>query len=316
MPPLSKLVHSHANELSMGCLTNRMDADKALLLLVVFFDRNGVINWDKVTTHLSPSKSLEEVRNRLEYLTHEDTTVLHQLPASYVEGSSLSKYHTTHQTQIFTYIDDILGHITKADVRQPSGKGHFNAGEIAIDGVTAMLDSIHLTSQDTFLDVGSGTGNVVAQVALDSPVQSVIGLEIRSDLAKKSKDAIQSAMTRYPRLNAVEIVNGDIKNLSSQIKERMHKATILFCNNQAFEPEDNLGLRKFISSNSNLQSVLLTQQLCSRCSPLCGDLFCLSWKLKKVITTRTCWRVSHIKTYVYIRISLLTNNIEDLLSEV
>jgi precorrin-6B methylase 2 len=77
-------------------------------------------------------------------------------------------------------------------VRQPSGQIHLNVGEIAPIGVTKILEVLDLNSQDVFLDVGSGTGSILAQVVLQSPAREAIGLEIQEDLVKKSTDAIDA----------------------------------------------------------------------------------------------------------------------------
>ena len=107
------------------------DEDKALLLMVVAFeDSEGVIDWDKVMIHLSPTtKTAEQYQERLAYLKTEDTVLLQELPASFTARTSLDAARNKASTnrsvnEIYMIIEDIFGQLTQADVRQLSGKAN------------------------------------------------------------------------------------------------------------------------------------------------------------------------------------------------
>lgn len=40
-----------------------------------------------------------------------------------------------------------------------------------------MIDQIHISSEDSFIDLGSGVGQVVLQVAAATPCRSCLGIE-------------------------------------------------------------------------------------------------------------------------------------------
>jgi len=101
--------------------TYSADEDRALLLLVVAFeDSNGVIDWDQVSEHMAPTtKTTEDFQQRLQHLKIEDTTILRSLPPSYLAGSTLKGASTNRSIhEIYEAIEEIFGHLTKADVRQ------------------------------------------------------------------------------------------------------------------------------------------------------------------------------------------------------
>jgi hypothetical protein len=116
--------------------------DRSLLLLVVIFEgAYGVIDWKNVIENLSPgSKKIEDLQARLEYLKRTATTLLSELPATYVASSNLEGVcaFARHKC-VYDAIDETFQHITRSDVRQPSGKQNLNSGELAPLGVTAIL---------------------------------------------------------------------------------------------------------------------------------------------------------------------------------
>lgn len=299
-------------------LASRMPAfdavdDKSLLLLVGLFDRNGLVDWNKVLYHMGPtSKTVEDLQDRLQYLTLVDTSCLAELPATYVAGTCLTKSVSSKST-VYKAIDYIFQELSRNDVLQPVGKPHLNVGEIAPIGVTEILNTISLTSQDCFVDVGSGTGSVLAQVVLESTVGKAIGLEIQSDLATRSRNTIESAQEIYSRLQDVKVLTGDVKALSNEAVKQLSVATVVFCNNLVFRSEDILGLYKCISNMHHLRAVLLTQRHCTRRSIYCTDEYSEKWKEECVILARTCWRNNPLEVYMYTRKEVIDKSLLDIL---
>ena len=277
--------------------------DRALLLLVTAFQTDDVIDWDSILLHLVPKgKTIEELQDRLYFLTTQDKSVLYELPESFVEGTTLeAPYSAKQQDFIYTALDSIFRSFTKADVRQPRGQQHLNVGETAPVGVSALLQELQLSATDVFIDIGSGTGSLLAQVALEAPVLRAIGLEIRSDLAEKSRAAIENASDRFTKLQIITIIAGDVKALPSDAKTQIRTGTVLFSNNLAFLAEDVLGLQELICSSFCLRAVALTQKICARCSRTCTNEFCQIWEHKQVLSVETCWRQKPIEVYIYRR---------------
>jgi hypothetical protein len=295
--------------------------DRSLLLLVVLFeDADGVVDWKRLIKYLSPTnKKMEDLQARLQFLKCADTTLLSEIPASYVAKSSLEDVCAfARKKRVYGAIDETFRHFTKSDVRQPSGKQHLNAGELAPVGVTAILDALDLTTRDVFVDIGSGTGSVLAQVVLQSEVSRAIGLEIRPELAEKSRGAFDRAKDKYQRLHKVKILTGDVKCLSPTIKAHLYTASVIFSNNAAFEPQDNLDLQEFVCSfdiTSELRVVMLTHRFCSRCHSTCSKKFCKWWKETDVIMAKTCWMEKPVEVYVFRQRHLIDNSLLSLLNQ-
>jgi Histone methylation protein DOT1 len=316
-----------------------IDEDKSLLLLVPMFEGDdGAIDWQTVVKYLQPTtRAIQDLQQRLHYLTRSDTTLLDGLPAAYIAKSSLARFWLQHgsgerqpsvsdeRQQPLADLDDrpatvtnetesdvnrvinealadVFAHLTKKNVRQPSGQAQLNVGEIAPSGVTQMLEELNLNDTDVFIDVGSGVGNILVQVVLMTQVKRAVGLEIQTELAMKSRQAIEGAKDKY-QLDNIEVINGDIKDVHGEAVLSLMDATVVYSNNSLFQPDDNLGLRAFIvnmyASRSHVRAILLTKRMCSRHSPNCKDEFCKLWEERKVLLVPCTWTQKLVEIYVY-----------------
>jgi Histone methylation protein DOT1 len=279
--------------------------DRALVALVVLFeDDEGYVDWDMVRFYCPAhsTRSTQELERRLEWIKMDGASALDDFPPAFFDGSCLERSKILPQyttADIYEAMDRIFANVTRADVRQPSGRTNFNAGEVAPVGVTTLLSVLNLTKADKFLDIGSGIGSVVAQVALQSDVSASIGLEIRRDLSAKSQQVIQAGSEAYPRLRDVKIITGDIKKLSFNIAAELSECTVVYANNLTFQPEDNLGLRNFLCRLNRVTTVLLTDRLCYRCGAHCMEDFCDTFTEVNSIDVRTCWKHEQTKLYIY-----------------
>lgn len=57
-------------------------------------------------------------------------------------------------------------------------------GETSYDLVCQMIDQIEITSDDVFIDLGSGVGQVVLQMAAATPCKICLGIE-RADVPSR-----------------------------------------------------------------------------------------------------------------------------------
>jgi hypothetical protein len=189
---------------------------------------------------------------------------------------------------IYLAIDVIFASFTRADVHQPSGHGSLNVGEIAPVGVTSILDKLAVTEADVFGDIGSGTGSVLVQVALQTSAQKCVGLEIRSPLAAKSRAVMRDWTDSFDRLAHIIVLTGDIGDDIPRTSE-LAMCTIILCNNLVFEPLANLGVQSFVCSSSAVHTVVLTERFCSRCHLSCTKEFCKLWMLSETFLVPSCW---------------------------
>jgi hypothetical protein len=278
--------------------------DTALLLLAIHFeDSIGKFDWPRIVENMVPQNwSQEQLQARLMHLKIGDTTLLRKLPSNYVAGSSLQGAHSNMAVEeIYKAIDKIFGHLTRSDVRQPSGKVHLNAGELAPVGVSLMLEELDLSTQDVFLDVGSGIGSVLAQVVMQSPVFRAIGLEIQDELAKKSREAIREATNEFQRLHLIHVITGDIKDLTPETEKNLQTATVMYSNNLCFDPADDLYLDEFACKAERLRCVITSKSFCTRCTDQCPKTFCKIWKETKTVNAQVCWTDTPIQLFIYKR---------------
>jgi hypothetical protein len=202
---------------------------------------------------------------------------------------------------VYSAITRIFSMITRADVRQPSGERGLNTGEILPVGVTKMIEAMHIGSSDVFGDIGSGTGSVLAQVALQTAAKRCVGVEIRDDLAARSREYMRQFTQEYPRLSRVSILTGDIKNVTDEIRVNLRGCTVLFCNNKVFEPEDNLAVQEYITV-SDARLVLLMDRFCGRChGDRCVNKFCRMWESESTIQVIVSWSANPVEMFVYHR---------------
>ncbi|CAK8676134.1 unnamed protein product [Clavelina lepadiformis] len=112
-------------------------------------------------------------------------------------------------------------------------------GETSFDLVLQMLNELKLKEDDVFLDLGSGVGQVVLQVAAASPCKMCLGIEkapLPSKYAKQMDIEFRKWMKWYgKKYRPYQLEFGDF--LDEEWKERIAGATVIFVNNYAFGPE-------------------------------------------------------------------------------
>lgn len=127
-------------------------------------------------------------------------------------------------------------------------------GELLPAGLRSILDhaagepgALPVDAGDVFVDLGSGRGRSLLQVALTTPAQA-IGIELSAERTQVAENALnQLARLRPDVARRVRIVNGDLRDAS------MHAvwgaATIVFINSACFVPRLMLALTDALSRN-------------------------------------------------------------------
>ncbi|XP_064625408.1 histone-lysine N-methyltransferase, H3 lysine-79 specific-like isoform X1 [Lineus longissimus] len=169
-------------------------------------------------------------------------------------------------------------------------------GETSFELVHQMTQSIKFKDEETFIDLGSGVGQVVLQVAASANCRLCFGIEKAEWPANYAETLVKEFkkwMNWYGKIYSdFELQKGDF--LSEDVKERINTASVIFVNNFAFGPnvDHQLKLRfanmregaKIVSSKafcplnfritdrnlSDIGSIMQVKEL----SPLCGAV---SW---------------------------------------
>ncbi|KAG7235679.1 hypothetical protein INR49_002309 [Caranx melampygus] len=112
-------------------------------------------------------------------------------------------------------------------------------GETSFDLVAQIIDEMEMMEDDTFVDLGSGVGQVVLQVAAATNCKHYYGVEkadIPATYAETMDKEFKKWMKWYGKKHGeYTLERGDF--LSEEWKERIANTSIIFVNNFAFGPE-------------------------------------------------------------------------------
>ena len=150
-----------------------------------------------------------------------------------------------------------------------------------------------LTSEDVFYDLGSGSGKIPLQVALQTNVGKSAGIEFarqRATAADRMWDRLASVDTAGIQARArvigweagqaedaaaalADALAGAQRRLSlihgDFIREDISDATVVFINNAVFEPDLMAALLRRLAELPRLKRVVCLRKLCYRCGRRC-----------------------------------------------
>lgn len=112
-------------------------------------------------------------------------------------------------------------------------------GETSFDLVAQIIDEMEMMEEDTFVDLGSGVGQVVLQVAAATNCKHYYGVE-KADIPSTYAETMDKEFKKWMRWYGKKhgeytLERGDF--LSEEWKERIANTSIIFVNNFAFGPE-------------------------------------------------------------------------------
>lgn len=217
--------------------------------------------------------------------------------------ASKTNHSTIHSSeQIQNIIKKMFQNITLSDILQPSGSTDFNSGEITVEGISSILLEIpDLSVMDSFADIGSGIGNILAQVALETPVRMCFGIECRPELVNIARRAFKAALKETPTLAKVNMTCEDIRAPRWHTEANLRACTVLYSNNLVFRPDANLQLEAFVTSENRLRYVVVFKKFCCRHRDGCQRLFCTLWQLQSIVRVTAHWCSGHVDAFIYKR---------------
>ncbi|MBM3632181.1 MAG: hypothetical protein FJX03_00515 [Alphaproteobacteria bacterium] len=111
--------------------------------------------------------------------------------------------------------------------------GHEQYGEIPYDSAAHLLDDLQLSRQDVFYDLGSGTGKLVLQVYMTTPVKRSVGIEL-----SPTRWAIAEIARKQAAADEHVILGRDLNFLNQSIqKTALTDATVCFISGLTFPPD-------------------------------------------------------------------------------
>ncbi|KAG7268099.1 hypothetical protein CRUP_031035, partial [Coryphaenoides rupestris] len=151
-------------------------------------------------------------------------------------------------------------------------------GETSFDLVAQIIGEMEMMDDDTFVDLGSGVGQVVLQVAAATNCKHYYGVEkadIPATYAESMDKEFKKWMKWYGKKHGeYTLERGDF--LSEEWKERIANTSVIFVNNFAFGPEVDHQLKeRFANMKEDIGTIMRVVEL----SPLRGSV---SWTGKPV----------------------------------
>ncbi|XP_075971171.1 DOT1 like histone lysine methyltransferase grappa isoform X2 [Anticarsia gemmatalis] len=137
-------------------------------------------------------------------------------------------------------------------------------GETSYELVCQMIDQIDITAEDVFVDLGSGVGQVVLQMAAATPCRICLGVEkaeVPSKYAESMDFYFRTWMRWYgKKYGEYKLIKGDF--LLDEHREKINAATIVFVNNFAFGPHVDHQLKERFADLKDGAKIVSSKSFC------------------------------------------------------
>ena len=149
---------------------------------------------------------------------------------------------------------------TEVDLNDINNNTNVNAtyGTITPKGVEKLINHLNIDNSDTFLDLGSGIGNVVVQFALNSNVEKALGVEYVKSRYNQSINYVNEFRKEFANEfnnTQVEIQNKDINNFN------INSSSIIFTCSTCFPKELMQVIKNKCENNPNLKYFITQKKL-------------------------------------------------------
>jgi hypothetical protein len=267
-----------------------------------YHDQGQRIDWKSIASRMYNSVDKSKcLRGRLNTLKKTYGKDLDGFPFRFQQKTSSIPRYCDHidKHDIYLIISKMFEHVTSKDVCQVGGKAHLNCGELHSSGVTRLLNSIEVSDEDVFMDIGCGIANVLVQVVLESKVQKCLGVEIRKDAVLLAEEVISRHINQFPQLSKIRIIHSNFNQVPLIHMALLFQTTILYTSNLLFDPTTDLAVQEFISHAKKLRYVFSFQKFCPRHRSTCSKLICRKWSISNEVLVRVCWSDRLQLVYVY-----------------
>ncbi|XP_064120922.1 histone-lysine N-methyltransferase, H3 lysine-79 specific-like isoform X5 [Macrobrachium nipponense] len=137
-------------------------------------------------------------------------------------------------------------------------------GETSFELICQMIDQIHITEDDTFVDLGSGVGQVVLQMAALTPCKICIGIEKADTPCRYAMemDRLYNKWMRWygKKHSEYKLLKGDF--LKKEHREAITGSSIVFVNNFAFGPNVDHMLKEVFADLKDGARIVSSKSFC------------------------------------------------------
>ena len=140
-------------------------------------------------------------------------------------------------------------------------------GEIDPKSLYRALASLKLRRDDNFVDLGSGSGKVVLQAALQSNCKKVVGVEVVGDRHEDAMRAHANLMLTMPEVaRRITLIKDNFLNVD------LSKTTVIYMANKVFQEPLPTDVLIMLKNLPNLRAVVCMVELCHRHNSTCHKL--------------------------------------------
>ncbi|XP_053691437.1 histone-lysine N-methyltransferase, H3 lysine-79 specific [Sabethes cyaneus] len=188
--------------------------------------------------------------------------------AALEKGTSLSSQRFTYPSR--GLLRHIIQQVYNQAVVEPEKLNQYEPfspevyGETSFDLICQMIDQIKITGDDVFVDLGSGVGQVVLQMAASTPVKICYGIE-KADVPSRYAEGMTATFKLWMRwfgkkYGDYELIKGDF--LADEHREKITSATIVFVNNFAFGPNVDHQLKERFADLKDGARIVSSKSFC------------------------------------------------------
>uniref|UniRef100_A0A1L8DWJ1 Histone-lysine N-methyltransferase, H3 lysine-79 specific n=1 Tax=Nyssomyia neivai TaxID=330878 RepID=A0A1L8DWJ1_9DIPT len=137
-------------------------------------------------------------------------------------------------------------------------------GETSYDLVCQMIEQIDISPDDVFIDLGSGVGQVVLQMAAATHTKICLGIE-RADVPTRYAESMDYNFKLWmrwfgKRFGDYKLIKGDF--LADEHREMINSATVVFVNNFAFGPNVDHQLKERFADLKDGARIVSSKSFC------------------------------------------------------
>ena len=133
-------------------------------------------------------------------------------------------------------------------------------GEITERGFSGLAERIRLTSEDVFVDGGSGQGSVVMQAAREFSVRRSIGVEYAASRHNRAVARLSCQPSSTDIASRVSLIQGDCADVVKWKGEELSECTCLYTCNLLFDEALNARLKQCVEACPSIRCVAAYQE--------------------------------------------------------
>ncbi|XP_014251804.1 histone-lysine N-methyltransferase, H3 lysine-79 specific-like [Cimex lectularius] len=167
-------------------------------------------------------------------------------------------------------LEHILVQVYNQTVKEPDKLNQYEPfspevyGETSFELICQMIDHMSISEEDIFIDLGSGVGQVVLQMAALTSCKLCLGIEkadVPSQYAENMSKNFRKWMAWFGKTYGdYKIIKGDF--LDDKFREKITSSSLIFVNNFAFGPSVDHNLKQIFADLKDGARIVSSKAFC------------------------------------------------------